>query len=300
MSNTLNTSQRPSNNISKIDELNTSLQQTLLTNGVLFTDRHKNCGSYKTLPDKIRPLDFKNKTKMSCGDKTSCPVCRYKFISKHRKKIYDLTNDFEGRILMNTLKLSHNKRNTLPYLYKGLKSSIRDMKNCHGWRTLKKDLDHQFHFDRIQIVVSPENGYHPHCHQIFSCLNWEISKEEIKERISNIWSMSVERNGLRKVTKEHGTDVQEGKGTILYPSPQEQDEESWKEFEKRLSDSKKPRKNVPKLKWDYTVGEMEREILYYQEIPKYKNEDFSKEEIVKHLSQIQKTSKGDYYCRVYQ
>ena len=164
MSNTLNTSQRPSNNISKIDELNTSLQQTLLTNGILFTDRHKNCGSYKTLPDKIRPLDFKNKTKMSCGDKTSCPVCRYKIISKHRKKIYDLTNDFEGRILMNTFHLSHNKRNTLPYLYKGLKSSIRDMKNSHGWRTLKKDLDHQFHFDRIQIVVSPENGFHPHCH----------------------------------------------------------------------------------------------------------------------------------------
>ena len=81
MTNTLNTSVNPSNNISNIDELNTSLQQILLTNGVLFTDRHKSCVSYKTLPDKIRPLDFKNKTKMSCGDKTSCPVCRYKFMS---------------------------------------------------------------------------------------------------------------------------------------------------------------------------------------------------------------------------
>jgi hypothetical protein len=54
------------------------------------------------------------------------------------------------------------------------------------------------------------------------------------------------------------------------------------------------------MKWDYTVGEMEREVLYYQEIPKYKNDDFSKEDLVKHLSHIQKTFEGDYYCRVYQ
>ena len=74
-------------------------------------------------------------------------------------------------------------------------------------------------------------------------------------------SMSVERNGLRKVTKEHGTHVQEGKETILYPSPQEQDEEIWKEVKERLSDSKKPRKNVPKLKVDYTIGEMERDAI---------------------------------------
>ena len=233
MSNTLNITQRPSNNISKIDELNTSLQQTLLTNGVLFTDRHKNCGSYKTLPDKIRPLDFKNKTKMSCGNKTSCPVCRYKYISKRKKEIYDLTNDFDGRFLMNTFNLSHDQRHDLPYLYNSLKKCIKGksngLKNQYGWRKLQKDLDHQFHFDRIEITVSPDKGFHPHLHQVFCCLNWKMSLEEIKNRLFEIWSRLLKINGLRGVTRDSGVTTIEGRGVIQYPFKQEQDEEDWKE-----------------------------------------------------------------------
>ena len=208
---------------------------------------------------------------------------------------------------MNTFNLSHDQRHDLPYLYNSLKKCIKGetngLKNQYGWRKLQKDLDHQFHFDRIEITVSPDKGFHPHLHQVFCCLNWKMSLEEIKNRLFEIWSRLLKINGLRGVTRDSGVTTIEGRGVIQYPFKQEQDEEDWKEVKKQISESNKRRgkRFSKKNDWNvgYSIGELEREILYYEEIPNYKNEDFSKKEIVKHLTQIQKTFKGDYYCRVY-
>ena len=104
---TVMTTTDPSNNISylddtielveleDLDDLNRLLQQVLITNGVLKTKKHRNCNKFRYLPLKRSPQDLFRR-KFDCLDKTSCPVCRQKIISKHKKKIYDLTNDFEG------------------------------------------------------------------------------------------------------------------------------------------------------------------------------------------------------------
>ena len=287
--------------IKDINTLNSSIQEVLRRNKILNTPRQLDCGEYRNVPRRGTDL-----LSLECGD-ISCPVCRYKYISKRKKEIYDLTNDFDGRFLMNTFNLSHDQRHDLPYLYNSLKKCIKGetngLKNQYGWRKLQKDLDHQFHFDRIEITVSPDKGFHPHLHQVFCCLNWKISLEEIKNRLFEIWSRLLKINGLRGVTRDSGVTTIEGRGVIQYPFKQEQDEEDWKEVKKQISESNKRRgkRFSKKNDWNvgYSIGELEREILYYEEIPNYKNEDFSKKEIVKHLTQIQKTFKGDYYCRVY-
>ena len=287
--------------IEDLDTLNKTLQQVLISNGVLKEPKHIECNKVRTLPLKRSPSD-NFRRKLDCKDHTSCPVCRNKIISRNKKKIFDLTNEFEGRYIMNTFNLSHDQRHDLPYLYNGLKKCIKGLKNSYGWRKLQKELNHQFHFDRIEITVSPDKGYHPHLHQIFCCLNWKISLEEIKNRLFDIWSRLLKRDGLRSVTKKNGVDTIDGIGIIQYVLEQEQYEKRLKEIIDIISESNKRTKKRFSKKRDgfegYTIGDMEMGILYYEGIPNYHNEDFSKEELVKHLSEIQKTFEGDFYCRV--
>ena len=158
-----------------LQELNDFLREVLIDNSILNTDRHLNCGQTKYISLKRSPTD-KFLRSLKCED-LSCPPCRSDIVAKHTHKISDYIStqsDPPSRTLLITLTLSHSTQHPFKYLYDGIKSSISHMKNSYGWRKLKTDLKHRFHFDRIETKVSPHTGFNIHCHQVFGCYDNSI------------------------------------------------------------------------------------------------------------------------------
>ena len=175
-----------------VQELNDFLREVLIENSILNTDRHLNCGQTKYISLKRSPTD-KFLRSLKCED-MSCPPCRSDIVGKHTHKISDYIpsqSDPPSRTLLITLTLCHSTQHPFKYLYDGIKSSISHMKNSYGWRKLKTDLKHRFHFDRIETKVSPHTGFNIHFHQVFGCYDNSIPLTDLKSRIHSLWSKTL-------------------------------------------------------------------------------------------------------------
>ena len=315
-----------------VQELNDFLREVLIDNTILHTDRHLNCGQTKYISLKRSPTD-KFLRSLKCED-LSCPPCRSDIVGKHTHKILDYISTQSCppiRTLLITLKLSHSTQHPFKYLYDGIKSSISHMKNSYGWRKLKTDLKHRFHFDRIETKVSPHTGFNVHCHQVFGCDDNSIPLTDLKPRIHSLWSKSLSHNKLRPVSPQYGIDIKEGDGFETYGLKQEQNQKMMESLKLKIEERFKPKRikstvmtklsmslrhevsqmdyrsedkrfkgnYKPENSITYSIGQLEGELMMYNLFPDYINPDFSREGIVKILKQIQETQRNHFYTKIY-
>jgi hypothetical protein len=323
-------------NFKDVNELNQSLREVLISNGVLNTKKNKDCGRVRHVGLKRNPTD-KFVRSFLCGD-MSCPVCRSKRVNKGIMEVKQYTSQFHdhgGRTVLVTFTLNHNKKHTYKYLHDGLKSSLSHFKDSQEWKKLKQELDIQFHYDRFETTISTKNYFHVHCHEVIGCMNHEMTKNEIKSRFFNQWNKSLKSQGMRTVSPEYGINLQEGVGLENYGLKQEQNlktlEKMNQELGQKLIEKFKPLKEKPitkkieetvqpknvkiiserqesllkdNQKLDYTVksysiGELEGELNMFTLFPDYENPHFTKSQIVKFLKDIRKTIKNHFYLKIH-
>ena len=318
-------------NFNNLEHLNNTIREVLVSHKVLNTKKNKQCGTLRHVGLKRSPQDKFLKS-LNCGD-MSCPVCRSKRVNQGIHEVKEYTDGFldhMGRTLLLTFTLNHTRKHSYKYLHDGIKSSLKHFKNGHGWRKLKKDLDLQFHYDRLETTHTPDNGFHVHCHSILGVMNHEMSKDEIKSRVFTEWNKSLRSNQLRTVSPEYGINVQEGVGLETYGLKQEQNQKTLERMNQRLSQliegkfesrevkpiqvklEKIQLKEVPifhvtKEKFleldyserSYSIGELEGELTMFTMFPDYENPHYTKSEIIQILSDIQKTDRNQFYLKIY-
>ena len=141
--------------------MNQIVRNDLITEEIM-TGRESRCGSWGN-PEMFprKPFSYE------CGT-YFCPVCGYENVVSIKKKVSKITNDFQrndGILYLLTLNIPHNKYTDLNDLYGWYSQSVRRMKNSSVWRnSFKKDLDHQFHYNRYETTITPSNSFHPHLH----------------------------------------------------------------------------------------------------------------------------------------
>ena len=322
-------------NFNDLEHLNNTIREVLVSNKVLNTKKNKQCGTVRYVGLRRSPSD-KFRKSLNCGD-MSCPVCRSKRVNRGIHEVKEYTDGFldhMGRTLLLTFTLNHTRKHTYKYLQNGIKSSIKHFKNSHGWRKLKKELDLQFHYDRIETTHSPNNGFHIHCHSVLGVMNHEMTQDEIKSRVFTEWNKSLKSNQLRTVSPNYGINVQEGVGLETYGLKQEQNQKTLEKMNQRLNqliegkfesrDVKPPqvkpkkthlhdlpiisereetnlkdRERLDYSERSYSIGELEGELTMFTMFPDYENPHYTKSEIVQILSNIQKTDKNQFYLKIY-
>ena len=299
-------------NHDNLDEFNQSLQEILISNGVLYSQRNKRCGRTRWVGLERSPSDKFRRT-FDCED-MSCPVCRSKRVNRGIYEVKEYTKGFTeygGRQLLVTLTLNHTRKHTYKYLRDGIRKSLTNFHNSHGWRKLRKDLDIQFYYDRFETTHSPKHGFHVHCHSVLGVMNHEMTKDEIKSRVLREWNKSLKSEGLRTVSPKYGVNIRDGVGFETYGLKQEQNDKSLKrlcekmkqklhkKFEpmeiQTVQESKekflKGRDQIDYTDKGYSIGELEGELTMFTMFPDYQNPNYTKDQIIKILKDVKR--RGD-------
>ena len=144
-----------------LSHLNEMIRDDLITEGII-TGRESKCGFWSN-PEKFPRQPYQVKC-----DSYFCPPCGYEKVEWIRKNVSTFTNDFQsddGILYLLTLTIPHDQNTDLNVLYKSFSQSVMRMKNSSVWRNrFKKEIDHQFHYNRYETTITPINSFHPHLH----------------------------------------------------------------------------------------------------------------------------------------
>jgi hypothetical protein len=299
-----------------LDQLNQSIYKTLLSHGVLYTPRHQQCSKITHVPLKRSPTD-KFRRSLRCED-LSCPNCRSIRVNQSLHEVRDYIRGFHdqgGRTLLLTLTLNHRRNTTCEFLSKKIRDTLSHFKNSHQWRQLKRQLNHQFHYDRIEITTSPKAGFHVHCHTILGALEPDTTPATLQPLLLTQWNKSLQSQGMWTVSPEYGVNVKEGQGVITYPLKQEQNQETFRRMNQRIQErfNKRPVTLIEQKKEkflqgqhridhstrSYTIGDLEGELMMFDLFSDYENPDYTKTQIIRLLKDIQKSQKNHFYLKIY-
>jgi len=269
--------------------LNQSIQQTLVEEGII-KGRDKDCGKWKNVrirtgKDKTIPIRFK------CGNIHSCPICRYRHIENIQRKHYQLNSEFTrqgGRILTITFTIPHHKGQSLEFIDKGFRSSMRRLKNSNSWRGLKHQTQYQYHYDRHELKYSERNGFHLHDHITYGCLNHQIEPETIKSRLHDSWVKHTTLERFWKPSWGHGIDVVDTRMGIHSGGrlPEKQEIEDGSTY-------------IPKDQISFTVGEIEKILYNYKSYMGYSHPHLDYETCKRVLTGYRGHWKWKKYTRIY-
>ena len=257
--------------------MNQIVRNDLITEEIM-TGRESRCGSWGN-PEMFprKPFSYE------CGT-YFCPVCGYENVVSIKKKVSKITNDFQrndGILYLLTLNIPHNKYTDLNDLYGWYSQSVRRMKNSSVWRnSFKKDLDHQFHYNRYETTITPSNSFHPHLHITLGGYNL-IDTNEWKKTLTNLWRRCCRSVGVKRLpTITNGVDIRiTSNGT----------------YSMKLNEDT----TIPNKQDSYTPEDLQKILTGYKRISGYRHMDFSLKEIKKYLTKYRKVFQGKKYLKIY-
>jgi len=260
-----------------LSQMNQIVRNDLITEEIM-TGRESRCGSWGN-PEMFprKPFSYE------CGT-YFCPVCGYENVVSIKKKVSKITNDFQrndGILYLLTLNIPHNKYTDLNDLYGWYSQSVRRMKNSSVWRnSFKKDLDHQFHYNRYETTITPSNSFHPHLHITLGGYNL-IDTNEWKKTLTNLWRRCCRSVGvIRLPTITNGVDIRiTSNGT----------------YSMKLNEDT----TIPNKQDSYTPEDLQKILTGYKRISGYRHMDFSLKEIKKYLTKYRKVFQGKKYLKIY-
>ena len=264
-------------NKTPLSQLNEMIREDLITEGII-TGRDGLCGSWKN-PEMFPRHPYQ----MKC-DRFYCPVCNTEKVVGIRKRVSSFTNDFQsddGILYLLTLTIPHNQNTDLNVLYKSFSQSVMRMKNSSVWRNrFKKEIDHQFHYNRYETTITPSNSFHLHLHITLGGYNI-IDTDLWKERLTEVWRRCCDSVGVKKLpSKKRGVDIRViTNGT----------------YTMKLNEDT----NIPKKQDSYSVEDLKKILTGYKRIEHFKHQDFSLNEIKKYLKKYKRVFQGKKYMKVY-
>ena len=260
-----------------LSQMNQIVRNDLITEEIM-TGRESRCGSWGN-PEMFprKPFSYE------CGT-YFCPVCGYENVVSIKKKVSKITNDFQrndGILYLLTLNIPHNKYTDLNDLYGWYSQSVRRMKNSSVWRnSFKKDLDHQFHYNRYETTITPSNSFHLHLHITLGGYNL-IDTDEWKMILTKLWRRCCRSVGvIRLPTITNGVDIRiTSNGT----------------YSMKLNEDT----TIPNKQDSYTPEDLQKILTGYKRISGYRHMDFSLKEIKKYLTKYRKVFQGKKYLKIY-
>ena len=257
--------------------MNQIVRNDLITEEIM-TGRESRCGSWGN-PEMFprKPFSYE------CGT-YFCPVCGYENVVSIKKKVSKITNDFQrndGILYLLTLNIPHNKYTDLNDLYGWYSQSVRRMKNSSVWRNrFKKEIDHQFHYNRYETTITPSNSFHPHLHITLGGYNL-IDTNEWKKTLTNLWRRCCRSVGVKRLpTITNGVDIRiTSNGT----------------YSMKLNEDT----TIPNKQDSYTPEDLQKILTGYKRISGYRHMDFSLKEIKKYLTKYRKVFQGKKYLKIY-
>lgn len=168
-----------------------------------------------------------------CSSVWTCPVCSSKItegrkndIQKafmaHRQNggaIYEndgnklkTIKEAENSILLLTLTLPHYLKDDLKELMSKIRVAITHFKKSRIYTSSLKALSFIGEIRALETTWSQLNGWHPHFHSIlfFEEEVSQIQQRKLKSLLLKEWQNSCIKAGLKKPTKHHGLDIQDG------------------------------------------------------------------------------------------
>ena len=283
-----------------LSQMNQIVRNDLITEEIM-TGRESRCGSWGN-PEMFprKPFSYE------CGT-YFCPTCSYRNVVGIKKKVSKITNDFQrndGILYLLTLNIPHNKYTDLNDLYGWYSQSVRRMKNSSVWRnSFKKDLDHQFHYNRYETTITPSNSFHPHLHITLGGYNL-IDTNEWKKTLTNLWRRCCGSVGVKKLpSKKCGVDIRiTSNGTYCVGKEKKLLDEYDNDFirkNKEVSMNEISEKDIPMKQDSYTPEDLKLIHTGYKRISGYRHMDFSLKEIKKYLTKYRKVFQGKKYLKIY-
>ena len=264
-------------NKTPLSQLNEMIREDLITEGII-TGRDGLCGSWKN-PEMFPRHPYQ----MKC-DRFYCPVCNTEKVVGIRKRVSSFTNDFQsddGILYLLTLTIPHNQNTDLNVLYKSFSQSVMRMKNSSVWRNrFKKEIDHQFHYNRYETTITPSNSFHLHLHITLGGYNL-IDTDEWKMILTKLWRRCCRSVGvIRLPTITNGVDIRiTSNGT----------------YSMKLNEDT----TIPNKQDSYTPEDLQKILTGYKRISGYRHMDFSLKEIKKYLTKYRKVFQGKKYLKIY-
>jgi hypothetical protein len=264
-------------NKTPLSQLNEMIREDLITEGII-TGRDGLCGSWKN-PEMFPRHPYQ----MKC-DRFYCPVCNTEKVVGIRKRVSSFTNDFQsddGILYLLTLTIPHNQNTDLNVLYKSFSQSVMRMKNSSVWRNrFKKEIDHQFHYNRYETTITPSNSFHLHLHITLGGYNL-IDTDEWKMILTKLWRRCCRSVGVKRLpTITNGVDIRiTSNGT----------------YSMKLNEDT----TIPNKQDSYTPEDLQKILTGYKRIPGYRHMDFSLKEIKKYLTKYKRVFTGKKYMKIY-
>ena len=253
------------------------IKEDLITEGII-TGRESRCGSWSN-PEKFPRQPYQVKC-----DSYFCPCCGYEKVESIRKNVSTFTNDFQkndGLLYLLTLTIPHDQNTDLNVLYKSFSQSVMRMKNSSVWRNrFKKEIDHQFHYNRYETTITPSNLFHLHLHITIGGYNL-IDTNEWKIILTKLWRRCCQSVGVKRLpTKSNGVDIRTTTNGI-YSMKQNEDT------------------TIPDKQESYTPEDLKKILTGYKRIDHFKHPDFSLKELKKYLKKYKRVFTGKKYMNIY-
>ena len=283
-----------------LSHLNEMIRDDLITEGII-TGRESKCGLWSN-PEKFPRQPYQVKC-----DSYFCPCCGYEKVESIRKNVSTFTNEFQrnsGNLHLLTLTIPHDQNTDLNVLYKSFSQSVMRMKNSSIWRNrFKKEIDHQFHYNRYETTITPSNLFHLHLHITIGGYNL-IDTDEWKRTLTNLWRRCCESVGVKRLpTKSNGVDIRiTSNGTYSVGKEKRQLDRYDNDFIKRNKEvgmNEVSERDIPTKQENYTPEDLKKILTGYKRISGYRHMDFSLNEIKKYLKKYKKVFTGKKYMNIY-
>ena len=260
-----------------LSHLNEMIRDDLITEGII-TGRQSKCGLWSN------PEMFPRQPYQVKCDSYFCPCCGYEKVESIRKNVSTFTNDFQsddGILYLLTLTIPHDQNTDLNVLYKSFSQSVMRMKNSSVWRNrFKKEIDHQFHYNRYETTITPSNLFHLHLHITIGGYNL-IDTDEWKKTLTTLWRRCCQSVGVKRLpTKTNGVDI---RTTTNGTYSMKQNEDT----------------TIPDKQESYSPEDLKKILTGYKRIEHFKHPDFSLNEIKKYLKKYKRVFTGKKYLKIY-
>lgn len=185
----------------------TEIRDALLEHKVITNKRVYYCGKRR---HKYRMPNMEWDYFLFRCNEYECRVCRRKKMYQiHTKNIVKNRSFREqgGEHLMLTLTVSHKPEQKLYSIYKRFSAAMTNMKRGNTWKTLKRDTNCQYHYQKWEIPNDSPN--HIHCHIVFAVIGNMLPIKEIKNRLFGTWERFANKKGFRNISKRNAVKITE-------------------------------------------------------------------------------------------
>jgi hypothetical protein len=151
----------------------------------------------------------------TCGSIWLCSPCAAREAERRRKVLARLNERFiqsSGSIWMTTYTVSHHEYDALGELLDHFLAARKKMREGRAGMALRHDFEIVGTISVLEVTWSPENGMHPHVHELVYCRVRDFDAERYEQVARAAWKHAAAKEGLSM--NEHGFELQRTYGAV--------------------------------------------------------------------------------------